>query len=128
MTTTESMSPQEIADAAREAMWADDLCSKGLGMEVVSVAPGEATIRMRIRDDMINGHGNCHGGMIFTLADSCFGFACNSRNQSSVAMSCVIDFIRPARFGDVLTAVGREVSLVGRNGIYDIVVTNQDGD
>jgi acyl-CoA thioesterase len=124
---TDRESALETARRARDAMWADDLCSQGLGMEVLSVAPGEATLRMRVREDMINGHGTCHGGMIFTFADSCFAFACNSRDQATVAMSCLIDFVNPARLGDVLTAVGREVSLVGRNGIYDIAVTNQDG-
>jgi acyl-CoA thioesterase len=121
------MNELEIAHAARDAMFRDDHCSQGLGMEILSVAPGESRLRMTIRQDMINGHGTCHGGMIFTLADSCFAFACNSRNQNTVAMSCLIDFIRPARLGDVLTAVGREISLAGRNGIYDIKVTNQDG-
>lgn len=121
------MNEMELAVAAGEAMWSDDLCSKGLGMEVLTVSPGGATLRMRIREDMINGHGTCHGGMIFTLADSCFAYACNSHNRNTVATGCIIDFVNPARLGDVLTAVGREVSLIGRNGIYDIAVTNQDG-
>ncbi|KAA3630631.1 MAG: hydroxyphenylacetyl-CoA thioesterase PaaI [Proteobacteria bacterium] len=122
------MTENELAQAAGEAMFREDLCSRGLGIEVLSVSPGEATIRMAVREDMVNGHGTCHGGMIFTLADSCFAFACNSRNQSTVAFSCTIDFVRPANLGDVLTAVGREISLLGRNGIYDIAVTNQDGE
>ncbi len=124
----EPMSDQAIAEAARDAMFAGDHCSRSLGMEILSVGVGEAVVRMRIRRDMLNGHGTCHGGMIFTLADSCFAFACNSRNQRAVAMSCLIDFIKPAKEGDLLTAAAREVSLAGRNGIYDIAVTNGDGE
>ncbi len=123
-----TMDGQALAEAARDAMFESDHCSKSLGMEVLSVAAGRASMRMTVRRDMLNGHGTCHGGMIFSLADSCFAFACNSRNQRAVAMSCVIDFIKPAREGDVLTAAAREVSLVGRNGIYDIAVSNGDGE
>lgn len=123
-----SADPQAIAEAARDAMFASDHCSKMLGMEVLSVATGHASMRMTVRRDMLNGHGTCHGGMIFSLADSCFAFACNSRNQRAVAMSCLIDYIKAVREGEVLTATAREVSLAGRNGIYDIAVTNGDGD
>lgn len=124
----ETTADHAVAEAARDAMFAGDQCSQSMGMEVVSVGPGEAAVRMTVRRDMLNGHGTCHGGMIFTLADSCFAFACNSRNQRAVAMSCLIDFVKAAGEGDVLTATGREVSLVGRNGIYDIAVTDQHGD
>ena len=124
----ETSTGQAVAEAARDAMFNGDQCSQSMGMEVLSVGPGEASVRMAVRRDMLNGHGTCHGGMIFSLADSCFAFACNSRNQRAVAMSCLIDFVKAAGEGDVLTATGREVSLVGRNGIYDIAVTNQHGE
>jgi acyl-CoA thioesterase len=113
-------------DTAR-AMIETDRCLASHGIEVVDVAPGTAALRMTVREDMINGHDICHGGMIFTLADSCFAYACNSRNRATVAMSCDIDFMRPARLGDVLEAHGREIALEGRNGIYDIVVSDQHG-
>lgn len=128
MNRIDDLDAMTLARAASSAMERDDLCSQGLGIEILSAAPGEAMVRMTVRDDMVNGHGTCHGGMIFTVADTCFAHACNSRNQSTVAFSCLIDFVRPAHLGDVLTATGREVSLVGRNGIYDIVVTNQHGE
>jgi acyl-CoA thioesterase len=127
MNRSNDMTATELARAASEAMHRDDHCAQAQGIEVVSVAPGEASCRMRVRKDMVNGHGTCHGGMIFTLADTCFAHACNSHNQVSVAFSCLIDFVKPAQLDDMLTAVGREVSLIGRNGIYDIVVTNQNG-
>ncbi len=127
MSEAESMDPQETARAAAAAMLEGDLCTKDLGMEILSVGPGVATLAMTVREDMLNGHGTCHGGMIFTLADSCFAYACNSHDRNAVAVSCLIDFVAPARLGDVLTAVAREISLVGRNGLYDVAVSNQDG-
>ena len=82
---------------------------------------------MPVREDMLNGHGLCHGGMIFTLADSAFAFACNSYNQMAVAQHCSITYLIPGRIGDRLTATAREVSRRGRSGLYDIRITNQDG-
>lgn len=122
------MTPQELAEASAQAMWAGDKASQNLGMELVSVAPGEASVAMTLTETMSNGHGNCHGGFIFTLADSAFAFACNSYNQLVVAQSCSVSFINPGKIGDRLTAVAREVSRRGRSGIYDIRVSNQDGE
>lgn len=109
-------------------MWAGDRASQALGMRLVRIGPGEAAIEMAIRPDMANGHGMCHGGYVFTLADSAFAFACNSRDQRMVAAQGAISFLAPAQAGDVLTATAREVHLHGRSGVYDVSVTNQDGD
>ncbi|MFC3073766.1 hydroxyphenylacetyl-CoA thioesterase PaaI [Shinella pollutisoli] len=122
------LSPQELAEACAKSMWADDNATRHLGMELVSVAPGEATLAMTVTDIMTNGHGTCHGGYIFTLADSAFAFACNSYNQRTVAQHCSITYIAPVFRGDRLTATAREVSRRGRGGIYDIRIVNQEGD
>ncbi|WP_209021240.1 hydroxyphenylacetyl-CoA thioesterase PaaI [Paracoccus ravus] len=121
------MSPQELAEASAAAMWNDDSASQRLGMSLDHIAPGEADLAMTITADMSNGHGNCHGGYMFTLADSAFAFACNSYNQMAVAQHCAITYLIPGRIGDRLTAQAREVSRRGRSGIYDIRITNQDG-
>lgn len=121
------MTPQELAEASARTMWNDDSASQRLGMSLDHIAPGEATLSMTITDAMSNGHGNCHGGYIFTLADSAFAFACNSYNQLVVAQHCSISYLLPVRIGDRLTAAAREVSRRGRSGIYDIRITNQDG-
>jgi acyl-CoA thioesterase len=118
---------QALAQRCADAMYARDSASQALGMRVVDVAPGTAVLTMTVRDDMLNGHATCHGGFIFSLADSAFAFACNSHNLVTVAAGCSIEFLAPARAGDVLTATGRERTLHGRNGIYDIDVTNQHG-
>ncbi|MDE3176633.1 MAG: hydroxyphenylacetyl-CoA thioesterase PaaI [Pseudomonadota bacterium] len=109
-------------------MWASDRASQALGMRLVEIGPGEAAIEMTIRADMANGHGMCHGGYVFTLADSAFAFACNSRDQRMVAAQGAISFLAPAQVGDVLTAKAREVHLRGRGGIYDVSVSNQNGE
>ncbi|MEP7061586.1 MAG: hydroxyphenylacetyl-CoA thioesterase PaaI [Betaproteobacteria bacterium] len=109
-------------------MYARDRASQALGMRIVAIAPGRATLTMTVRADMLNGHATCHGGFIFTLADSTFAFACNSYNLVTVAAGGAIDFLAPAREGDVLTAMGVERSLAGRTGVYDIEVTNQRGE
>ena len=119
--------PQQIADATRDAMWRNDRASKALGMQVVAVGPGSATLTMTVRDDMLNGHSICHGGFIFLLADSTFAFACNSYNRNTVAQGCSIEYLAPAHGGDVLRATGVESSRSGRTGVYDIDVRNQDG-
>jgi len=106
-------------------MWAADRASQSMGMKIVAVAPGRAELTMPVRGDMLNGHAICHGGFIFTLADSAFAFACNSGNMNTVASGCSIDFLMPAREGDVLTAVAAERSSSGRTGVYDIEVRNQ---
>jgi len=119
---------QRIAERAAAAMWERDRASQGLGMRIVSVGPGVARLAMQVRADMLNGHDICHGGFIFTLADSAFAFACNSYNQVTVASGCAIDFIAPAREGDELVAHARERSASGRTGVYDIDVSNQRGE
>lgn len=120
-----SMTPDELARATAEAMYATDACSRALGLELLEVRAGYARMRMVVRDDFLNGHHICHGGLIFTLADSAFAFACNSYNISTVASGCSIEFLRPVLAGDVLTAEAVEQTLNGRTGIYDIRVTNR---
>lgn len=123
-----SLSPQALAEACAKAMWDDDNATRHLGMELLAIAPGEATITMTIAETMTNGHGTCHGGYIFTLADSAFAFACNTYNQRTVAQHCSVTYIAPAFKGDRLMATAREVSRRGRAGIYDIRITNQEGE
>jgi acyl-CoA thioesterase len=118
---------QRMAERVAAAMFARDVASQSLGMEVKEVRPGYARLTLFVRANMLNGHGICHGGIVFSLADSAFAFACNSRNQSTVASGCSIDFLAPARSGDELTAEAMERALLGRIGIYDVTVTNQDG-
>lgn len=119
---------QALAEQVRDAMWAGDHATKMLGMRIVAVGPGTATIEMTVRQDMLNGHAICHGGLITTLADSTFAFACNSYNELTVASGFAIDLIAPGRLGDVLTATCSEVSKAGRTGVYDVEVTNQRGE
>lgn len=119
--------PQELAELTATAMYQNDAASQAIGARVVSVAPGQASMAMTVRADMLNGHKTCHGGFIFALADSTFAFACNSRNLVTVASGCSIDYLAPGFEGDVLTAHAVEYSLAGRTGVYDVQVTNQDG-
>lgn len=126
MTAQATRSPEDIARASADAMWKEDGASQGLGMEIERVGPGEAVLTMTVRPDMVNGHGIVHGGFIFLLADSAFAFACNSRNERTVAAQCNISFIRPGRLGDRLVATAREISKTGRSGIYDVRVTVDD--
>ena len=119
---------QALAERVAAAMYARDSASQAMGMTVARVGPGHAQLTMSVRADMLNGHEICHGGFVFTLADSAFAYACNSYNLTTVASGCTIDFIAPAREGDVLTAAARERSASGRTGIYDIEVTNQRGE
>ncbi len=128
MLSTAALSPQQLAEACAEAMWSTDLASQRLGMQIEHIAPGEATLSMRITEEMLNGHGNAHGGYIFTVADSAFAFACNTYNQLAVAYQVSITYMAPGRRGDRLTAAAREVYRAGRNGIYDIHVTNDRGE
>jgi acyl-CoA thioesterase len=127
VTTGEPLDPQALAEAVAEAMYARDPAVRALGMQIAEVRPGYARVTMTVRADMLNGHGLCHGGLIFTVADSAFAYACNNRNQNTVASGCTIDFLAPGRPGDVLCAEAMEQSLAGRTGIYDITVTNQEG-
>jgi acyl-CoA thioesterase len=108
-------------------MYAADRASQSLGMRIVALGQGSARLEMAVRDDMLNGHAICHGGFITTLADSAFAFACNSRNQLTVAAGLTVDFLAPVERGDVLTADATEISRSGRTGVYDIVVTNRAG-
>jgi acyl-CoA thioesterase len=121
-----ALSPEDVARACADAMWAEDDASKGLGMEIVEIGPGFATLAMTVRPDMVNGQRIAHGGFIFTLADSAFAFACNSHNERVVAAQGQISFIKPGRLGDRLVATAREVTRGGRSGIYDVRVTARD--
>ncbi|MEP6944256.1 MAG: hydroxyphenylacetyl-CoA thioesterase PaaI [Betaproteobacteria bacterium] len=120
--------PQALCERVADAMFAEDRASQMMGMNIASVAPGRAELTMTVRGDMMNGHATCHGGLIFTLADSAFAFACNGGNERTVASGCSIEFVAPAREGDVLTAIAVERSASGRTGVYDIEVTNQRGE
>lgn len=119
--------PQQLAERCAEAMFARDRASQKLGMKIESVAPGRAVLSMMVTDDMIQGHGSCHGGYLFTLADSAFAFSCNTYDKATVASGCSIDYMSGAKAGDVLTATAEEQSRGGRTGVYDITLTNQDG-
>jgi acyl-CoA thioesterase len=119
---------QVLAERVGAAMYARDRASQAMGMRLAAVGPGRAELTMTVRADMLNGHAICHGGFIFTLADSAFAFACNSYNLTTVASGCTIDFVAPAREGDALTARAAERSVSGRTGVYDIEVTNQRGE
>jgi len=116
---------QAIAEACRDAMWESDRASRGLGMAILAVGPGTATLQMTVREDMLNGHDICHGGFVTLLADSCFAFACNGYNEMTVASGFDVNLVAAARRGDVLTAVATEVAKSGRTGVYDIEVRNQ---
>lgn len=118
---------QQLADSVAQAMWSRDNATNALGMTIVSVSPGQATLAMTVRPDMVNGHHICHGGLIFTLADSAFAYACNSYNQNTVASACSIDFLAPAKEGDVLEAECVERSLSRRTGVYDTTVRIRGG-
>ncbi|WP_233411894.1 hydroxyphenylacetyl-CoA thioesterase PaaI [Paraburkholderia kururiensis] len=122
------MTPDELALATAQSMYEADACSHALGLELLEVRAGYARMRMTVRPDFLNGHRICHGGLIFTLADSTFAFACNSYNISTVASGCSIEFLRPVQPDEVLTAEATEQVLNGRTGIYDIRVTNRAGE
>ena len=122
MTEAVQTPEQALADAAADAMWSRDAAAQALGMERIEVTPGHATLRMRVRPDMVNGHHICHGGLIFTLADTAFAYACNSYNLNTVASACHIDFLAPGFEGDLLEAVAVERSASGRTGVYDVTV------
>lgn len=124
-----TLDPRELARKVGQSMFAADRASREfMGIELLSCEPGRAVMRMTVRDTMLNGHEICHGGLIFTLADSTFAFACNSHNKVTVASGCSIEFLKPARAGDVLTCDGVEQLLQGRYGIYDMKVSNQRGE
>ena len=119
----------ELAQRVATTMFAADRATREfMQMELVSCAPGRATLRMKVRGEQLNGHQICHGGFIFTLSDSTFAFACNSYNKNTVASAASIEFLKPAHEGDVLTCDAQEQTLQGRHGVYDMRVTNQHGD
>ena len=121
------MTPEDRAKRAAQTMWASDRASPWFGMALDAVGPGWARLSLTVEPHHCNGHGICHGGVIFSLADSAFAFACNSYNQNAVAQHNTISFIAPGQAGDVLTAEARETNRTGRSGIYDVRVTRVDG-
>jgi acyl-CoA thioesterase len=127
MTPRSDITPEERARKSAEAMMNGDTASPFLGIQLDQIGPGEAEMSMIVKDQHLNGHGICHGGFIFTLADSCFAFACNSLNQKFVSQHGEMTYIAPGMPGDRLVATGHAVSQQGRSGIYDVVVRNQDG-
>ena len=126
MNVKATLSPDDLARACADAMWKEDDASGALGMKIVEIGPGSATLTMTVRPEMVNGQRIAHGGFIFTLADSAFAFACNSHNERAVAAQGSITFIKPGKLGDVLVASAREISRNGRSGIYDVRVTAGD--
>jgi acyl-CoA thioesterase len=126
---TQQDAAHALAKAVGESMFAVDTASREtMGMELLECKPGYARMRMPVRELHLNGHKICHGGFIFTLADSTFAFACNSHNKVAVAAGCSIEFLKPGQLGDLLTCEGVEQTLSGRHGIYDMRVSNQNGD
>ena len=126
--TPMTATPLQIAQASRDAMLQGDHATRSLGISIDEVGPGTCTARMTVRQDMLNGHAICHGGLITTLADSAFAFACNAYNELTVASGFDVNLLAAARLGDVLTAQAVEVSKSGRTGVYDITVTNPQGE
>lgn len=122
------MNADQLAQACAEEMLKNDKATKALDMRLSHVSEGRAEFTMTVRDDMLNGHASCHGGMIFSLADTCFAFACNSQNHAAVAASCSIEFLRPAIADDVLRAECTMMQQGKRSGIYDTQVFNQKND
>lgn len=122
-----TLDANEIARLSGIAMWRDDKASQGLGMEILEVGPGNAKLAMPVTERMLNGHGTCHGGFIFSLADSAFAFACNSHGQPAVAQHCSVTYITPGRLGMRLIADARERQRGERSGIYDITVRDEAG-
>ena len=126
MNVKATLSPENVARACADAMWRDDEASRGLGMQIIEIKPGQATLTMKVQPHMVNGQRIAHGGFIFALADSALAFACNSHNERAVAAQGNITFIRPGKLGDVLVATAREISRSGRSGIYDARLTVGD--
>ena len=122
-----SRSPQDVAETSAAAMWKDDHASRGAGMSLLRVAPGEAELVLTVTAEMSNCHGICHGGYIFMLADSAFGYACNSFGQPHVGQSCQIAYLAPARLGRRLVAHATQRHRGDRSGIYDVRVTDEEG-
>lgn len=121
------MTPQQRAERSASAMWSTDVAAHALDMVLRSIAPGQAVMTMRVRPDHLNGHGICHGGYIFTLADTAFAYACNSHNKLVVAQENTITYLSPGQNGELLTATATQMHLAGRSGVYDVTVTGEDG-
>ncbi|HDS1680261.1 TPA: hydroxyphenylacetyl-CoA thioesterase PaaI [Pseudomonas putida] len=119
---------EELAQACADAMYSRDQATQGLGITLLDVGPGRARLSMPVRADMLQGHGTCHGGFLFALADSAFAFACNSHDKATVAQGCSIDYVAPALAGDLLSADATELSRTGRTGLYDVRIQNQRGE
>ena len=124
MSAAPTRGAQALAERVAEAMYANDHASREAGMRIERIGPGSAELSMRVTRSMVNGHDICHGGYIFLLADSAFAYACNSYNRATVAQGCAINYLAPARLGDLLQARGVERARTGRTGVYDIEVTN----
>lgn len=122
-----SMSPQQIAETIGRMVAERDLTGRRLGMQLIAVSPGRCTLQMTVQSDMVNSHGTCHGGIIFTLADSAFGYACNSFNRNAVAQQCDITYLKPVAVGTVLTATAELRESAGRSSIYDMTVRDETG-
>ncbi|MBR9828195.1 MAG: hydroxyphenylacetyl-CoA thioesterase PaaI [Oceanospirillales bacterium] len=122
------MTPEQLAEASSAAMHENDHAAKGLNIQIEETRPGYARLSMKIRKDMLNGHGMCHGGFIFALSDTAFAHACNSYNKVTVASGCSIEFVAPGFLDDTLTAVAQERQRKGRTGVYDITVYNQNNE
>ena len=120
--------PQEVAQAVADHLYPRDRTVQSMGITIEAVGPGSAVLRMTVSDDMVNGYDIAHGGVIFTLADAAFAYACNAGNRIALAVNCTISFIAPAARGDVLTARAEETHVSGRNGIYDVSVSNGKGE
>jgi acyl-CoA thioesterase len=118
---------QRTAEGVRSGMYANDRAIQALGIAITEIAPGRATVTMTVRPEMLNGFAIIHGGFVATLADTAFAYACNSYNEMTVASGFAIDLLAPAHEGDVLTAVAHEVQQAGRTGVYDVVVSKQNG-
>lgn len=121
------MDASALARACGDAMWAEDATSRALGLTLVSIEPGQAALAMTVGPGMVNWHDTCHGGFIYLLADTAFGYACNSRNQRMVGQYCTVAYINPAKRGELLTAYAVERQREGRSGIYDVAVKREDG-
>lgn len=127
MSDANTMDPWAVARASAAAMYERDQATKALGAVIVEVGPGTATLTMSLRPDMLNGYGTGHGGFLFALADSAFAFACNSRNEATVAAGCSIEYLRPVPGGTQLIATAVEQVLAGRSGIYDVSLSDAEG-
>jgi acyl-CoA thioesterase len=128
LTSIKTLSPKDIATAIGQGMYAKDSAAQDLGIRLMAISPGEATMEMTVVEKMLNGFEICHGGYFTLLADTAFAYACNSYNELTVASSFSIDLLAPVFAGDVLIAVATEVKLSSRTGVYDVEICNQNGE